>query len=416
MKNGLFRPYEWMLAKRYLRSRRSERFVSLISWSSGIGIAIGVMTLIAVLSVMNGAAVEIRDKILGFSSHVDIQGPDDALGDWRNWLSQAEKLDGVERAAPYITTQVLASYGSRAFGAILKGVDVNRSDEIAGHITTGHFINASGSPFQIVIGKDLARKLGVEIGDKVRLMSPSGGISPSGAAPRMRAFTLMGIFDSGFYEYDVGMVITPLNAVQRLNKMGDSVSGIELFLHNRDLSGEVAEQARRTLPPGAWVTDWKQRHRSFFQALKTERVAMGVILSLIVMVALFNMLASLVMVVMERRNEIAILKTVGATHASVMRIFLLMGTLLSGIGTLTGTVLGLLLAWKLDTLLAWVEGMTGIKFMSSDVYYIDHIPSVIDPLSVAVIVTISLVMGVAATFYPAWRAASVPPAEALRYE
>ncbi len=416
MKNGLFRPYEWMLAKRYLRSRRSERFVSLISWSSGIGIAIGVMTLIAVLSVMNGAAVEIRDKILGFSSHVDIQGPDDALGDWRNWLSQAEKLDGVERAAPYITTQVLASYGSRAFGAILKGVDVNRSDEIAGHITTGHFINASGSPFQIVIGKDLARKLGVEVGDKVRLMSPSGGISPSGAAPRMRAFTLMGIFDSGFYEYDVGMVITPLNAVQRLNKMGDSVSGIELFLHNRDLSGEVAEQARRTLPPGAWVTDWKQRHRSFFQALKTERVAMGVILSLIVMVALFNMLASLVMVVMERRNEIAILKTVGATHASVMRIFLLMGTLLSGIGTLTGTVLGLLLAWKLDTLLAWVEGMTGIKFMSSDVYYIDHIPSVIDPLSVAVIVTISLVMGVAATFYPAWRAASVPPAEALRYE
>jgi len=416
LKNGLFRPYEWMLAKRYLRSRRSERFVSLISWSSGIGIAIGVMTLIAVLSVMNGAAVEIRDKILGFSSHVDIQGPDDALGDWRNWLSQAEKLDGVERAAPYITTQVLASYGSRAFGAILKGVDVNRSDEIAGHITTGHFINASGSPFQIVIGKDLARKLGVEVGDKVRLMSPSGGISPSGAAPRMRAFTLMGIFDSGFYEYDVGMVITPLNAVQRLNKMGDSVSGIELFLHNRDLSGEVAEQARRTLPPGAWVTDWKQRHRSFFQALKTERVAMGVILSLIVMVALFNMLASLVMVVMERRNEIAILKTVGATHASVMRIFLLMGTLLSGIGTLTGTVLGLLLAWKLDTLLAWVEGMTGIKFMSSDVYYIDHIPSVIDPLSVAVIVTISLVMGVAATFYPAWRAASVPPAEALRYE
>jgi len=413
---ALFRPYEWMLAKRYLRSRRSERFVSLISWSSGIGIAIGVMTLIAVLSVMNGAAVEIRDKILGFSSHVDIQGPGDALENWRNWLSQAEKLDGVERAAPYISSQVLASYGSRAFGAILKGVDVHRSDDIAEHITKGHFVSSAGSPFQVVIGKDLARKLAVEVGDKVRLMSPSGGISPSGAAPRMRAFNVVGIFDSGFYEYDVGMIITPLNAVQRLNKMGDSVTGLELFLHDRDLSGAVAEQARRKLPPGAWVTDWKQRHRSFFQALKTERVAMGVILSLIVMVALFNMVASLVMVVMERRKEIAILKTVGATHASVMRIFLLMGTLLSGIGTLTGAMLGLLLAWKLDTLLAWVESLTGVKFMSSDVYYIDHIPSVIDPVSIAVIVLISLFMGVAATFYPAWRAASVPPAEALRYE
>jgi len=413
---ALFQPYEWMLAKRYLRSRRSERFVSLISWSSGIGIAIGVMTLIAVLSVMNGAAVEIRDKILGFSSHVDIQGPGDALAGWQEWLSKAEQLDGVERAAPYISSQVLASYGSRAFGAILKGVDVNRSDEIAGHISKGHFIRQAGSPFQVVMGKDLARKLGVEVGDSVRLMSPSGGISPSGAAPRMRAFDVVGVFDSGFYEYDVGMIITPLNAVQRLNKMGDRVSGIELFLHDKDLSDRVAEQARRQLPPGAWITDWKQRHRSFFQALKTERVAMGVILSLIVMVALFNMVASLVMVVMERRKEIAILKTVGATHASVMRVFLLMGTLLSGIGTLVGAMLGVLLAWKLDSLLAWIEGLTGTKFMSSDVYYIDHIPSVIDPLSVIVIVVISLTMGVAATFYPAWRAASVPPAEALRYE
>ncbi|MFQ5345701.1 MAG: lipoprotein-releasing ABC transporter permease subunit [Mariprofundus sp.] len=416
LNKGLFHSYEWMLARRYLRSRRSERFVSLISWSSGIGIAIGVMTLIAVLSVMNGAAVEIRDKILGFSSHVDIQGPGNALEGWQEWLAKAEKLDGVERAAPYISTQVLASYGSRALGAILKGVDVGRSDEIASHISKGHFISTQGSPFQVVIGKDLARKLGLEVGDRIRLMSPSGGVSPSGATPRMRAFHVVGIFDSGFYEYDVGMIITPLNAVQRLNKIGDRVTGLELFLYDRDLSGSVAAQARQQLPSGAWVTDWKQRHRSFFQALKTERVAMGVILSLIVMVALFNMVASLVMVVMERRKEIAILKTVGATHASVMRIFLLMGTLLSGIGTLTGAALGILLAWKLDTLLAWVEHVSGIKFMSSDVYYIDHIPSVIDPVSVSMIIVISLFMGVAATFYPAWRAASVPPAEALRYE
>jgi len=412
----MFRSYEWMLARRYLRSRRSERFVSLISWSSGVGIAIGVMTLIVVLSVMNGAAVEIRDKILGFSSHVDIQGSGNSLSDWRSWLAQAEKLDGVERAAPYISAQVLASFGSRALGGILKGVDVSRSDDIARHIVQGRFVNDDASPFQLVMGKSLARKLGVGVGDKVRLMSPSGGISPSGAVPRMRAFKLVGIFDSGFYEYDVGMMVTPLAAIQRLNKMGDSVSGIEVFLHDKEQAAQVSEQARKSLPMGAWVTSWQHRHRSFFQAMKTERIAMGVILSLIVLVAVFNMVASLVMVVMERRKEIAILKTVGATHASIMRIFLLMGTLLSGIGTLAGASLGLLLAWKLDTLMAWIETITGVQFMSSDVYYIDHIPSVIDPVSVATIIIVSLIMGVLVTFYPAWRAASVPPAEALRYE
>jgi len=413
---SFFKPYEWMLARRYLRSRRSEKFVSLISWSSGVGIAIGVMTLIVVLSVMNGAAVEIRDKLLGFSSHVDVQGPGDSLQQWQSWLLQSESLDGVSRAAPYIQSQVLASYGSRAFGALLKGVDASRSGDIASNITEGRFISDEGSPFQVVMGKTLVRKLGLDVGDRVRLMSPSGGISPSGAAPRMRAFELVGVFDSGFHEYDVGVIITPLLAVQRLNRMGDAVTGIELFLHDREQANAVAATARSVLPPGAWVTDWQQRHRAFFNALKTERVAMGVILSLIIMVAVFNMVASLVMVVMERRKEIAILKTVGATHSSVMRIFLLMGMMLSGVGTLLGALLGLLLAWKLDVLLAWIESLLGMQFMAGEVYFIDHVPSVIDPSSVIVIVIASLITGVLATFYPAWRAACVPPAEALRYE
>jgi len=416
LRQPIFKPYEWMLARRYLRSSRSERFVSLISWSSGIGIAIGVMTLIVVLSVMNGAAVEIRDKILGFSSHVDIQGPGESLHDWQSWVDTAGSLEGVVRAAPYVSAQVLASAGSRAVGAMLKGVDVADSDEIADHIVQGRFINAEGSPFQVVLGKDLARKLGLQVGDKVRLMSPSGGISPSGATPRMRAFDLVGIFDSGFYEYDIGMIVTPLTAVQRLNRMGDGITGIEVFIRDKDQASAVAALAREQLPPGAWVTDWQHRHRSFFRALKTERVAMGIILSLIVMVAVFNMVASLVMVVMERRKEIAILKTVGATHASVMRVFLLMGCLLSGIGTMLGATLGLLLSWKLSDMLAWVEGVTGVQFMSSDVYFIDHVPSVIDPVAVTMIIVASLLMGLLATFYPAWRAASVPPAEALRYE
>ncbi len=410
--------YELMLAGRYLRSRREERFVSLVGWSSSIGVAIGVAALIVVLSVMNGFDAELKDRILGFSSHVDIQGSGDTVGDWREWLLKAEELPDVEHAAPYISSQVLASYGSRASGAILKGVDFSRESELAKHLTEGGYpdLSIEASPFQIVMGKRLARKLGVGVGDSIKLISPSAGITPAGISPRMRAFTLSGIFDSGFYEYDVGLIMAPLTAVQRLNRLGDRVSGIELHLFDRDLAAEVANIARIRFPADAWVVDWMQRHRSFFSALKMERIVMGVILSLIVLVAVFNMVSSLVMVVMERRKEIAILKTIGSTHASVMGVFLCMGTLLTGIGTLLGAAFGLLLAWKLDALLAWIENLTGVTFLSGDVYYIDHVPSIIDPVSVSLVISVSMCMGLLATFYPAWRAASVPPADALRYE
>jgi len=413
----VIKSYEWMLARRYLKSRRDERFVSLIGWSSAVGVAIGVAALIVVMSVMYGFDTELKNKILGFSSHVDIQGPDETLGDWQPWLKIAEHIEGVAKAAPYMTAQVLANHGRHSTGAILKGVDVAREDAIASHVISGRFVSGSEkSPYEVVIGKDLARKLRVSVGDSLRLISPAGGISPAGMAPRMRAFRVVGIFDSGFYEYDIGLIIAPLLAVQRLNRTGDRVSGIELHLDDRNQAGVVAARARMQLPASAWVTDWMHRHKSFFQALKMERVVMGVILSLIVIVAVFNMVSSLVMVVMERRKEIAILKTVGATHASVMRIFLMMGTLLCGLGTLLGASFGLLLAWKLDTLLSWIEQVTGITILSGDVYFIEHVPSEIDPISVVWIVVISLLMGILATFYPAWRAANVPPADALRYE
>ncbi|MDQ6994204.1 MAG: lipoprotein-releasing ABC transporter permease subunit [Mariprofundaceae bacterium] len=410
--------YEWMLARRYLKSRRDDRFVSLIGWSSAAGVAIGVAALIVVLSVMYGFDAELKNKILGFSSHVDIQGPDDTFKHWQPWLKQAEKLTGVAKAAPYLSSQVLANHGHHSTGAILKGVDPSREPQIASRIISGRFIHSTvqTSPFEVVLGKDLARKLHVDVGNTVRLLSPSGGISPSGISPRMRAFRVVGIFNSGFYEYDVGLIIAPLLAVQRLNRTGDAVTGIELHLYDRDQANTVANEARMVFPANAWITDWMHRHLSFFKALKMERVVMGIILSLIVVVAVFNMVSSLVMVVMERRKEIAILKTIGATHASVMRIFLMMGMLLCGFGTLAGTSLGLLLAWKLDVLLRWFEHATGITILSSDVYYIDHVPSVIDPISISIIVVSSLLLGMLATFYPAWRAAHVLPADALRYE
>jgi len=232
----------------------------------------------------------------------------------------------------------------------------------------------------------------------------------------MKSFAVVGIFDSGFYEYDVGLMITHIQAVQRLNRMGDEITGIELHLTNRDLAPKVAQVARQTMPTGAWVTDWQHRHQSFFQALKMERTAMSIILFLIVLVAIFNMVSSLVMVVMEKRKEIAILKTIGASDASIIRIFLLMGVILSGLGTMVGVLAGILLSANLEDIVAWIEKVTHVTFLSGDVYYIDHVPAMMDPASIIIVTAISLLLGFLATLYPAWRAAKVPPAEALRYE
>lgn len=411
--------FELLLALRYLRSQRGERFASLVGWSSAVGMAIGVMTLIVVMSVMNGVATEIRDKILGFSSHVEIQGPGDTFPNWHEWLTIAKQLPHVEQALPYISTQTLANHRHRSTGAILKGIDIEHDTTIAAFITKGTFLKqpiGNKHVFEVVIGKDLAHKLSVSIGNSIRLLSPSSGISPMGASPRMRAFKVVGIFDSGFYEYDVGLILTSMQAVQRLNRLGNEVTGIELHLTNRDQATQVANAARNSLPPSAWVTDWQHRHKSFFQALKMERTAMAIILFLIVVVAIFNMVSSLVMVVMEKRKEVAILKTIGASHASIVRIFLLMGIILSSIGTLAGLLAGIVLSLNLEAIVAWIEKVSHTTFLSGDVYYIDHIPAILDTTSVTLVAAMSLFMGILATIYPAWRAAQIPPAEALRYE
>ncbi len=415
----MFQRFEFLLALRYLRSQRGERFASLIGWSSAVGMAIGVMTLIVVMSVMNGVATEIRDKILGFSSHVEIQGPGDTFAEWQDWLAIVKTAPHVKQALPYISTQTLANHRHKSTGAILKGIDIEHDTTIAKFISKGRFLNipSNNTPvFEAVIGKDLAHKLGASVGDSIRLLSPASGISPMGASPRMRAFKVVGIFDSGFYEYDVGLIMTSMLAVQRLNRLGDEVTGIELHLDSRDFASDVAKSVRMLLPASAWVTDWQHRHASFFQALKMERTAMSIILFLIVVVAIFNMVSSLVMVVMEKRKEIAILKTIGASHASIIRIFLLMGITLSSLGTLTGVVAGILLSLKLEAIVAWIEKVSHTTFLSGDVYYIDHVPAMLDSTSIISVAIMSLLMGILATLYPAWRAAKVPPAEALRYE
>jgi len=402
-----------MLARRYLRARSDERLVSLIGWSSTVGMAIGVMALIVVLSVMYGFDKELKQRILGFSSHVDVQGSGTTTAHWRDWLATIRAQPQVRLVAPYISSQVLISQGASSAGAILKGVEPALEADLSAHVVSGRFLG--DAPFEVVLGKDLARKLGVRVGDDIRLLTPVAGVSLAGMMPRMRAFHLVGIFDSGFYEYDVGLALASLDSVQRLNRLGDRVTGIEVRLVDRDQARVVAATLRAAIPD-AWVVSWMQRHSSFFKALKTERITMGVILSLIVLVAVFNMVMSLIMVVMQRRKEVAVLKTVGATDGMIVRIFFLMGTILCGLGVVIGGVAGVLLAWKLEPLLAWLEKVLGVTFMSGDVYYIDHVPSAIDPVSIAWVVVVSLLVGMAATLYPAWRAAAVPPADVLRYE
>ena len=407
--------YEWMLARRYLRSRRQGRFVSFVAWTSALGIALGVATLIVVLSVMHGAAVEIRDKILGFSSHIDVQGPGELLHGWRGWLARIEGAPGVVRAAPYLQAQVLLASGELARGAILKGVEPAREPVLAAHIVKGRFVRADDG-FAVVIGDALARRLALGVGDRLTVITPRAGITPGGLAPRARAFRIVGIFDSGFYEYDVGLVLAPLAAVQRLLRAGDAVSGIEVFVRDRDAAPRIAKALEERLPVGAWVQDWTRRHRAFFKALRTERVAMAVILFMIVLVAVFHLVSSLVMVVMERRREIAVLKTIGATNAEIRRVFVAMAAILAGAGTAAGAALGLLLAWRLEAILQAIERLFGVSFLSGEVYYIDHVPSVVDPATVAVVIAASFAMGVASAVYPASQAARVPPAEALRVE
>ncbi len=404
-----------MLARRYLRSRRQGRFISFVAWTSALGIALGVATLIVVLSVMHGAAVEIRDKILGFSSHIDVQGPGELLYGWRGWLARIEKAPEVVRAAPYLQAQVLLASGELARGAILKGIDPARESALAAHIVKGRFVRPDDG-FAVVIGDALAHRLALTVGDRITVITPKAGVSPGGLAPRARAFRIVGIFDSGFYEYDVGLVLAPLSAVQRLLRAGDAITGIEVFVRHRDAAPRIAKQLEKRLPLGAWVQDWTRRHRAFFKALRTERVAMGVILFMIVLVAVFHLVSSLVMVVMERRREIAVLKTIGATNAEIRRVFLYMATLLAGGGTIAGGILGLLLAWKLEAILQALERALGVSFISGEVYYIDHVPSVVDPVAVAWILAASFALGLLSAVYPARQAARVPPAEALRVE
>lgn len=414
-------PFELFVGLRYTRAKRRNHFISFISMTSMVGIALGVAALIVVLSVMNGFQHELRSRILGVASHLQISGANNALSDWQGVAEFVRGQPEVQASAPYIMAQGMLSFGQAVQGTIVRGVLPEQEDkvaEIGQHIRAGRFDALKPGGFGIVLGADLALALGVGIGDKVVVMAPQGQFTPTGMVPRLKQFRVVGIFQVGMYEYDSALALIHLQDAATLYRMGDKVSGLRLKLDDLYRAPQVSRELGLKLgPQGAYyISDWTEQHANFFRAVQMEKRVMFVILTLIVAVAAFNIVSTLVMAVTDKRADIAILRTLGASPRSIMRIFIVQGALIGVIGTLMGVAGGVLLALNIETVVPFIEHIFGIQFLAKDVYYISDLPSELQWSDVTMITSMSLVLSLLATLYPSWRAAKTNPAEALRYE
>ncbi|MBL6752374.1 MAG: lipoprotein-releasing ABC transporter permease subunit [Nevskia sp.] len=412
-------PYELFTGLRYTRAKRRTRFISFISLTSIICIALGVATLITVMSVMNGFERELRDRTLGMASHATISGNEQGLADWPAVAAQAAKNPEVVGTAPYIDGQAMLRQGGALSGVLLRGIlpaEERKVADVGDHIVAGDLDALKGGAFSIVIGAELAETLGVDIGDKVDLMIPQASVTPAGVLPRFRRFTVGGIFRVGQHEFDSGLVLINLNDAQALYRMGDRVTGVRLKLRDMFKAPLVVRQIARDMPQIYYISDWTRQHANFFKAVATEKTVMFLILSLLVGIAAFNIVSTLVMVVQEKQSDIAILRTLGATPRSVMMIFMVQGTLIGFAGTFAGVALGITLALNVEALMPILQAVTGHQFLDPSIYYISDLPSELVPSDVIKIGSLSLALGLLSTLYPAWRASRVQPAEALRYE
>jgi lipoprotein-releasing system permease protein len=411
--------YEYFIGLRYTRARRKNLFVSLSSAISAVGILLGVAALIVVLSVMNGFQKEIRARILGVASHIQIAGQDNTLADWQKVAARARENPRVLAAAPYVNGQALLEFGGTVRGALVRGVDPKLEAEVADvgdHMVAGRLDSLQPGEFGVVLGAELARALRVFPGERVTLIAPQGLVTPAGVMPRLKQFRVVGIFRVDHYEYDSGLALVNLADAQRLYQLGDRVSGVRLKLTDLLESRVVARELYQSLGSDLAISDWTRSHANFFRAVEIEKRMMFIILTLIVTVAAFNVISTLVMVVTEKQSDIAILRTLGATPRSVMKIFVVQGAVIGVLGTILGVVGGVLLALNIDVVVPFLERLLSIQFLSKDVYYISELPSDLHLDDVALVAAVSLALSLLATIYPSWRAARVRPAEALRYE
>ncbi len=415
----MFRPYPLFIGLRYTRAKRRNHFISFISASSMVGVMLGVMALIVVLSVMNGFHKEVRERILGMTSHATVMAVGGRIHDWREAMALASEHPEVVGAAPYIEMQAMLTNGRQASGAILRGVlpEMEGAVSTVGeHIAQGDLSLLREGEFSILLGRELAALLGVAVGEPVTLVTPEMDLTPMGATPRMRRFHLVGTFEVGMGEYDRGMGFVHQADAARLLRMGDAVTGVRLKLQDLYHAPRVSHELAQQLPGIYYPSDWTQQHRNFFSALRTEKRMMGLILFLIVAVAAFNIVSTLVMVVTDKQSDIAILRTLGASPREIMAIFMIQGATLGVLGTLLGMVAGVVLALHLEGLVKGIEQLFGVDFLDPNIYYISDLPSDVQLSDVTLVAGVSLLITLFATLYPAWRAASVEPAEALRYE
>ena len=412
-------PYELLIGLRYTRAKRHNHFISFISLISMLGIALGVAALIVVLSVMNGFQTELRGRILAVVSHVQISGQDGEMADWQDVAQAALKEQGIIGAAPYVQAQSMFSFGSSVRGAMVRGVLPDEEEKVAdfrSHMKAGSFDSLKPDTFNVVLGSELARALGVAVGDKVTLIAPQGVVTPAGIVPRLKTFTVSGLFEVGMFEYDSGLALIHMQDAQRLYRMDERVSGVRLKLADLFKAPQVARELAAHLNTAAYINDWTQSHANFFRAVQIEKNMMFIILSLIVAVAAFNIVSTLVMAVTDKQADIAILRTLGASPGSIMKIFMVQGALIGFIGLALGIIGGVTLALNVDIVVPFIERLLGTELMSKEVYYISNLPSELQVKDVITITLVSFVLSLIATIYPSWRASRTNPAEALRYE
>ena len=413
------RPYELLIGLRYTRAKRRNHFISFISLISMIGIALGIVVLIVVLSVMNGFQKEIREHILGVASHVEISQFDGTLTDWKKVADSAKTNPQVEASAPYINAQGMLSYDQGVQGSLIRGILPAQETQVVNldkKMKAGRLADLIPGEFGIILGIDLARSLGARVGSKITVIAPQGQVTPAGILPRLKQFTVVGVFEAGMSVYDGGLALVHIEDAAKLYRMDDKVSGVRLKLQDTYLAPRVARELTGTLPGDYYVRDWTTQNANFFRAVKMEKTVMFVIMFFIVAVAAFNIVSTLVMVVTDKQADIAILRTLGASPSSIMKMFLVQGTVIGVFGTLIGVGGGLLLASNIDVVVPFIEQVFGMQFLSKDVYYITELPSEVHAVDVITIGTVSFLLSLVATIYPSWRASKINPAEALRYE
>lgn len=410
--------FERLVAFRYLRAKRQEGFISVIAWFSLLGISLGVATLIIVMAVMNGFRHELLSRILGLGGHITVSSYERVITDYDETAKSIQGMPGVVQVTPLIEGQVMASANGVASGAAVRGIrgeDFKRRDLLRDSIVQGD-LNRFNEGKGVIVGRRLAERMGLFPGEKITLISPKGQVTAFGTVPRMKAYTVDAVFEVGMYEYDNSYIYMPLPEAQVYFRKDNAVTTLEVMVDGADKARMRAGEIRQGVPPGLWVRDWQMVNSSFFTALQVERNVMFLILTLIILVAAFNIISSQIMLVNDKAKGIAIMRTMGASRATILRIFFITGSSVGVIGTVAGSLLGIAFATNIETIRQWIQSLSGTDLFAAEIYFLSQLPARIEVAEVVTVIVMALILSFLASIYPAWRAARLDPVEVLRYE